>query len=35
MILTKLYELYGLLEHDSEFDNELPRLGTSKQKNSD
>ena len=32
MILTKLYELYGRLEHDSEFDNELPRLGTSKQK---
>lgn len=32
MILTKLYELYGRLEHDSEFDNELPRLGTSTQK---
>ena len=32
MILTKLYELYGRLERDSEFDNELPRLGTSKQK---
>lgn len=32
MILTRLYELYGRLEHDLEFDNVLPRLGTSKQK---
>ena len=32
MILTKLYELYERLERDSEFDNKLPRLGTSKQK---
>ncbi len=32
MILTRLYELYGRLEHDSEFDEVLPRLGTSKQK---
>ena len=32
MILTRLYELYGRLEHDPEFDKVLPRLGTSKQK---
>ena len=32
MILTRLYELYGRLERDSEFDEVLPRLGTSKQK---
>lgn len=32
MILTRLYELYGRLERDPEFDEVLPRLGTSKQK---
>lgn len=32
MILTRLYELYGRLEHDPEFDEVLPSLGTSKQK---
>ena len=32
MILTKLYELYGRLESDPEFEDVLPRLGTSKQK---
>ena len=32
MILTKLYELYGRLENDSDFANDLPQLGTSKQK---
>ena len=32
MILTRLYELYGRLEGDREFDEVLPRLGTSKQK---
>ena len=32
MILTRLYELYGRLEHDPEFEEVLPRLGTSKQK---
>lgn len=32
MILTRLYELYGRLEGDHEFDEVLPRLGTSKQK---
>ena len=32
MILTKLYELYGRLESDPDFANDLPRLGTSKQK---
>ena len=32
MILTRLYELYGRLEHDPEFEEVLPSLGTSKQK---
>lgn len=32
MILTKLHDLYGRLEHDPEFSEILPRLGTSKQK---
>ena len=32
MILAKLYELYGRLERDPEFEDVLPRLGTSKQK---
>ena len=32
MILTRLYELYGRLEHDPEFKEVLPRPGTSKQK---
>ena len=32
MILTELYKLYGRLEGDPEFDDVLPRLGTSKQK---
>ena len=32
MILARLYELYGRLERDREFEDVLPRLGTSKQK---
>ena len=32
MILTKLYDLYGRLERDPEFEEALPQLGTSKQK---
>lgn len=32
MILARLYELYGRLERDPEFEDALPRLGTSKQK---
>ena len=32
MILTKLHDLYGRLERDPEFEDVLPRLGTSKQK---
>ena len=32
MILSELYKLYGRLEGDSEFEEALPRLGTSKQK---
>ena len=32
MILTKLYDLYGRLERDPEFEESLPQLGTSKQK---
>lgn len=32
MILTELYKLYGRLEGDTEFEDVLPRLGTSKQK---
>ena len=32
MILTRLYELYGRLEKDAEFNDILPRLGTSIQK---
>lgn len=32
MILSELYKLYGRLEEDPEFEESLPRLGTSKQK---
>ena len=32
MILSELYKLYGRLEGDPEFEEALPRLGTSKQK---
>ena len=32
MILSELYKLYGRLEADPEFEDVLPRLGTSKQK---